>query len=312
MGSWNATCGVTQLSICRNDPIMLFFLVARQTRKTNHDGFFAPHSMWTPRYLPISGVYDDYGGVEDVVENISHSYLLSHIKDELVQARLGGWSQATNGDEDAHPTDQLELDHITVEDLIKEIGHSRLWLPGFSSSVPVGMMMVHTWAWDHLTLSVERDWTGDLSLQQVKQQGLVYYRSLRELTAMYDSTELMWRRQEIVPFTSMWSVFNGDSVHSDSLGSTIYGLGDLRFEFESLSRNNRPESDPQVLELIEATSRMLMFDSNLDHLRKMWMPQNGLGSQRCNQQAHLELNQLMQSKIKEKLQQLDHWHSDHD
>lgn len=300
MGSWNATCGVTQLSISADDPIMLFFLVGRNTRKTNHDGFFSTTGMWAPKYLPIQGVYDDYGGISDVVENYCHSYLLHHIKHELVQARLS--SSAYNGISDDPVCDQLNLDDVTIEGMLKEIGRNRLWLPGVTESIPVGVMMVHSWVWDHLTVTVTRDWQGDLSLQQVQQQGRDYYQSMREITAKYDSNEMQWRRTQFVPHTSMWSMLNGDTF-ADSLGSNLHGLGDLRLEFEYLSRAGKSDTHPQVTELIDATSCMLVFNGELEHLRKMWMPQNGLGSTRCNQQAHQDLAQLVAAKTKERLHQ---------
>lgn len=85
MGSWNETCGITQLPIRSGDTVILTFIVNVGSRNLNHAGFCYINDAWSPKYLPISGTYDDYGGVEHVEENWNTQFILDSIHHELVQ-----------------------------------------------------------------------------------------------------------------------------------------------------------------------------------------------------------------------------------
>ena len=63
MGCWNATCFLTRLPILYHEPVKLVLVARREPDRQNTvhaDGVYAPVA------LPLDGLYDDYGGIEDV------------------------------------------------------------------------------------------------------------------------------------------------------------------------------------------------------------------------------------------------------
>lgn len=85
MGCWNETCGVTQLPIKYGDKIRAFILMDNTYKgKVKGGGNYYPNDEWVPFGIAIQGTYDDYGGVEDIVENETTQLMLDTIKD--------GWS----------------------------------------------------------------------------------------------------------------------------------------------------------------------------------------------------------------------------
>lgn len=79
MGSWNATCGVTQLPIQAGTPVVLFPLVIKQHDFLARDtlagtGSTSNDLVAQPFALPLFGNYDSYGGVEGDETEPGHRY----------------------------------------------------------------------------------------------------------------------------------------------------------------------------------------------------------------------------------------------
>lgn len=70
MGTWNGTCGLSNLSINCGEKIKLIIL-----RKSNtisgYAGNCEPNDNYVPIAFPISGTYDDYGCIENIVRDIN-------------------------------------------------------------------------------------------------------------------------------------------------------------------------------------------------------------------------------------------------
>lgn len=68
MGSWNATCGITQLPILAGDRVVAIPLVIKQHDFLSRDslagsGCSSNDVIAQPFALPVAGEYDDYGGI---------------------------------------------------------------------------------------------------------------------------------------------------------------------------------------------------------------------------------------------------------
>lgn len=63
MGCWNATCFLTRLPILDGEKIRLV-LVARRPEETCNGCY--PTGRFSPLMLPLTGHYDDYGGIENL------------------------------------------------------------------------------------------------------------------------------------------------------------------------------------------------------------------------------------------------------
>jgi len=70
MGSWSVYCGVSNISITSGNDCVLLPL----KKNTSHQGYIP----YLPATLPIFGRYDDYGGLEDIVEDDNTKLIASH------------------------------------------------------------------------------------------------------------------------------------------------------------------------------------------------------------------------------------------
>lgn len=85
MGSWNASCGVTQLPITAGDRVVLIPLIVKQPDFLARDnlggtGSASNDCIAQPFSLPIAGTYDDYGGIEADETQPAFKYLLQALQ----------------------------------------------------------------------------------------------------------------------------------------------------------------------------------------------------------------------------------------
>ncbi len=92
MGCWNGTCMVTRLPILFGEKVKLFLLFNKnveycskydEVSVLNTSGIVSSNSMLTPAFFPISGEYDDYGSVEEIVEDLNYSIILKVLKEKF-------------------------------------------------------------------------------------------------------------------------------------------------------------------------------------------------------------------------------------
>jgi hypothetical protein len=83
MGSWNKTCGLSNLHIHAGTPVYVFVLEKNKAYDHCHStGLFAP------LLLPFESVYNDYGGGEDS-SGPALDYIMNMIKKDLVEMEVG-------------------------------------------------------------------------------------------------------------------------------------------------------------------------------------------------------------------------------
>lgn len=88
MGSFAFTCGVSGLPIEAGDPVRFLML----TKNPYHDGAKNScymHDLWFPRTLPLKGVYNDYGSVEDVEKGAAQDLWLEGLQIDLIERGIG-------------------------------------------------------------------------------------------------------------------------------------------------------------------------------------------------------------------------------
>jgi hypothetical protein len=61
MGSWSVYCGISKIAITSGQDCVLLPLKPDKGHRT--------YMKWLPAVMPIFGKYDDYGGIEDIVED---------------------------------------------------------------------------------------------------------------------------------------------------------------------------------------------------------------------------------------------------
>lgn len=84
MGSWNKTCGLSNLHITAGTEVYVFVL-EETTNKTDR---CYTTSYWSPLMLPFNSVYNDYGGGENS-SGPALNLVLNGIKNALVEMSVG-------------------------------------------------------------------------------------------------------------------------------------------------------------------------------------------------------------------------------
>jgi len=86
MGCWHETCALSGMPIHVGDKVMWMMLTGRRQYESNgtlRPGVY-PEDFWAPRHLPVVGEYDDYGGVENVENDIFMEMILDMLKIDMV------------------------------------------------------------------------------------------------------------------------------------------------------------------------------------------------------------------------------------
>lgn len=132
MGSWNATCGVTQLPIRAGTPVVLIPLVVKQHDFLARDtlagcGSTANDLIAQPLALPIYGTYNDYGGVDTPGSDEGQQFFVSLLR---LLASRGELMHNRNGDPRplANVNDRT-LDKFNAGELLLQVDNTRKqWL----------------------------------------------------------------------------------------------------------------------------------------------------------------------------------------
>lgn len=83
MGSWNKTCGLSNLHITSGTPVYVFVLEPNE----HHDRCYST-ALFKPLMLPFESVYDDYGGGENS-GGVGFNYIMEAIEKNLVEKEVG-------------------------------------------------------------------------------------------------------------------------------------------------------------------------------------------------------------------------------
>ena len=83
MGSWNKTCGLSNLHIYSGTPVYVFVLERNKT----YDPCYST-GLFSPLLVPFESVYDDYGGGEDS-SGVALDFVMYGLKKSLVEMEVG-------------------------------------------------------------------------------------------------------------------------------------------------------------------------------------------------------------------------------
>jgi len=115
MGSWNGTCMLSNLPIEVGDKIKLILLKDKfglhELKRSG--GYVYSDEIFKPVYLPISGVYDDYGCIEKIVEDSNYKLIEESLKKQL-------------GDVITVGSKRFEDNNYVLKDIIKGIERGSL------------------------------------------------------------------------------------------------------------------------------------------------------------------------------------------
>ena len=79
MGSWNATCAITNQSIRHGEAVRVILMREKKKYESQGGGTCYSTELFMPMGLPIRGVYNDYGSVEDIVDSPFNEFFLKDL-----------------------------------------------------------------------------------------------------------------------------------------------------------------------------------------------------------------------------------------
>lgn len=259
MGSWNATCGLSNLPVMENDKVALFILEGKHKEVVlGGDGFSSSNALFEP-IIPIFATYNDYGRYIDIEEK-NKDLVNAHIKYKLSRGEY------------VCKKDGVDADSMTLEDFIELVKEGYMYNNElFDEIVPMGFMVIHKDIYENIMKSINAsDWDFNMinkSYQYGVSEIKEYEKGLRECFVDIPKEELEDKIRR------MLGLKNVDFPYAKTMKNIIMKIytGELGEEAE------------------EEVLKLGYMNKVFYKLRKTWMPQAGLGSQECYDELYLVL-----------------------
>jgi hypothetical protein len=121
MGSWNKTCGLSNLHIHSGTPVYVFVLERNKT----YDPCYST-GLFSPLLVPFESVYDDYGGGEDS-SGVALDFVMYGLKKNLVEMEVG---------ENEYHDIEVKKEGFTPEKFFEAVHEDRMQIQGRFSAEP--------------------------------------------------------------------------------------------------------------------------------------------------------------------------------
>lgn len=317
MGCWNGTCGVTNLPIRAGDKVMAVLVRIPYRNKLDDmsGACYSTDQAW-PVTAGFEGVYNDYGGIEELVD----SPVLDEIEKRFnVEDACEFINDVVERDEFYYPDAYWDMvsyhKHVAkhegreyVEPVKGENGEGRDGL---------GLWMCHKSVWDDLTRSSElrTGWGGVHPFSYYKDSFTEYFNKLQEAIEM----EARWKKrdeenpsEEIDDFMEEYKddyffskIFVSRLPFATCIGSRDSGSDmteDLRGYapiIEDMIINKKlPVDDPSMSQFVDRLCESRAMNLVLTNLRKNWYPTSGKGSQANPYGWYVKLMESMNKVMK--------------
>jgi hypothetical protein len=268
MGSWNKTCGLTQIPIFHGDETVLFFLVQDPFSDSSMPSYST--SYWAPVPMPFYGTYDDYG-FQDMHEG--ETAKLAQIK--AAYGELVVINKPQGQFVDTWEVNDTVFD--TWEKLQEAIHRDRLKIslfPDQKDSV-VSFIMFDRKVYDKMVGDLTKKiipvvddfckWAKDKAGDPLTSRGIFFRQALPE--DYMEEKKIQWYDNPAAGALTFWA---GRNMGSEAGWG---GKPFLRNYFSSFL--NRKIEQLDIKAMAEAFAIFITFD----RLRKQWVPQAGEGSQ---------------------------------
>ena len=272
MGSWNETCGITNLPIRSGDrmvavplAVWIFYDSIPLPRATSVD--CNPTGCYAPFYLPIKGEYDDYGGLEKIedLEIVARHMVCVGLQSEGGELKLSG-------------------DGSLFEERFSQLMASteRLYLPTMPT-MPTGkrlvdFMLMHESAFDFLVNKAGK--------RLIYKQQHTLRRAIEETL---DGELKYWHKKH-----NYHNILFEESVALHAISYAFHA-------YQCFGKFYTEYCDGQFPQFKNAFTELMLLGYGLSLLRKGWLCQtSGRGSQGCELQLHKDLAEFVLEHIEHK------------
>lgn len=242
MGSYDETCGITQLPIKHGDKVRLFVLSCNQSL----DDISFCAAQWSPISPPIKGNYNNYGSIENIRTNEIVNSFLSQLKSNWVPFKS-----------------KLETvpspNEITLNDALKWIVRGKV---NYNSNNKVSLLSTMMILEDVYKAMVDSNPDKCKLSESIKS----WYES--GLSLIKDDEKANVNNKELVALSL--------SLSSDMFfNKWTNGTNLFKLPLIKLIANKVPYSDTKVQRLVLPLLRSMQFELSFSQARKLWTPQAG-------------------------------------
>ena len=306
MGSWNATCGLTSLPIRYEDEVYIFPVVEQD--HSIYRSHCNTHAFYKPSIVPFVGVYEDCGQAH--CSGVSLEYTIDGIKAQLIEKiedPVGGRKLS----------DVIRKD-FNIDHMFSAI-HEKKLQSSFSKNGNIFISMVHKPIADSLFIDYQFDaYVG--SLVEGNYLRRVNYYKLFKIFMNFIEEYKEDIKTTTSPFGRIFSKERvGNNPHyvvlSRKLSPTLtndynycHEMFDVNYVISDMIKND----DKNLEEMIRLFCIGCMVNDIMGETRKVWMPNLHEGSQNCNYDIYLKLNNAVDNFITDKKEQEneDYWDDD--
>lgn len=312
MGCWCGTCAISHLPINAGDKIRLFFMTMQDYgHEEQGAGFCYSHDVWYPRGLPIAGEYDDYGGIENITEDINCQILVDGLKNDWANYKAkNDWEKDVNREDlDIYTiVEETERDRAHVHDgdsPARQKQMSEYWnappenrpkidfdavFPEDRSKRPFGFIMVHEDVYQAMLKYDPIDAHHEEGGYLYKKRSEIMAHDMREfyhdgLEAFQEMKDSSFKRTlKFSICKSHWNIFSHTSTNSDP--PFCKGLSYYWDFLRSKMEEGVPYDNAEVQAVANGLIDFYKFQWAMSAARRAWMPQSGKGSQQNETDIH--------------------------
>ena len=290
MGCWCETCGVTQLPINAGDKVRLFVLVSEGNYRFCNNGGGGGGTcystdIWAPLGPAIQGSYDDYGSIENIIDNDDANYLLDLIKKD--------WIPFKDNYEKVPDIKDMSLSEV-LHWIERDKAKLRKIHPEFTRHL--GIMMVHE---DVYQAMIKYDY---ITAHHYKPQHYKY----RPYSEILAEEFKEWYSQGLETFKNsigneLLAALKIDLLDGRFFGygsSERYGIHHYKLKFIDLMKDQISFENEHVQKLYKTVAETIRFHRALSAARKMWHPQCGKGGQNNELDVYTLINKVTADHIK--------------
>lgn len=294
MGCWNGTCAISNLPIIAGEKIKMLFLDAPYGfKELNKSAYCYPNGIFHVGAFPIDGEYDDYGSIENVVEDVNYKLIESYFQKKYRKIKV----------------EEKELGKFELTDIIEGIerGSLQVLSKGDVERKEMAMKAMEVYKdnpdsqrhWKELAeMDVSEKWRtpsynvimvrDDIWSYIIKNHKTEFWRDEedRKNPTDYYQTAQEWAEKRFDKYEKRKiKLFSFDNPLS--MGG--YAGGNHMFMLETYSK----VLDKNIEYFKNAFTELTIIESFMDATRKGWMPVSGAGSQASEWEVYTMLNTIV-------------------
>ena len=262
MGSWDATCCLSGLSISYNEAVCVWLIIPKSLTEHRFAGNCYPYNMYCPISFMIEGRYDDYGLVNNIREGLSSAHIMELFSRGILELRAGSKHE-----------EMPHVNNITIDDVFAYVERGKVWY----NDVKVDMFIARKDLLVENTNNVIRQLGEYFEKLSSGVDGLSRKYNMDDPVEMIEQGMLKYTNMFLTGFNEISTVYLMDKSYKEA---TI----------ELLTSSTMTDFNKDAL------LRTMTTNYLLGNLRKCWIAQpSGVGSQHFN---HKDIREFYESVLR--------------